>query len=487
MAADGTDDTNDTESGTAPRLSRRRAIQGAAWSVPVITVASAAPAFASSGATIARTTPSTTTFGAGILSAQQTLAVTVTQNASPKSGELVTFSVDGDPAWLSFQPNSGNPSQGTATSGVDGVASVQLVYGTPRPADGTTFTVLATYGAQQIPWTLTYSKGAFVVSRIGDGGSALSGTSAATFVDEYTAAGALVASVSMPTVAGSAPVTNAFSNSGSATSEGQLELSADGKYLTLGGYAAAPGTANVATSSTATVPRVVGRVAAGGGVNTTTTTTSFSGSNVRGASTNDGSAFYATGGATGIVYQPLGGIGAGTIVSTTITNSRSSVYFNGKMYFSTGSGTTNRGIWTVGNSTTAATTATQIIATGTTSSPYGFAFVERAAGQYSIYITDDTTTGTTNGILKFSSTDLVTWVARGNYQPTGVGFRDIAARVVGGSVEILAVTATATGGVVQTMTDTAAYDATISTTTNTPVLTAATNQTIRGIALTPSF
>src|SRR6202042_1138293 len=58
--------------------------------------------------------------------------------------------------------------------------------------------------------------------------------------------------------------------SGNATSEGALALSADGRYVTLAGYDAAVGTAGVATSTSATVNRVVGRVDAAGDVDTST-------------------------------------------------------------------------------------------------------------------------------------------------------------------------------------------------------------------------
>lgn len=55
-----------------------------------------------------------------------------------------------------------------------------------------------------------------------------------------------------------------------ASVEGQLSRSSDGKYLILAGYAAAPGSKDISSSSSATYNRVVGRIDAAGTINTAT-------------------------------------------------------------------------------------------------------------------------------------------------------------------------------------------------------------------------
>jgi hypothetical protein len=103
--------------------------------------------------------------------------------------------------------------------------------------------------------------------------------------------------------------------SGSATSEGALSLSADGRYVTLAGYDAPVGTASVASTAGSTVNRVVGRLAADGTLDTSTSTTALSGNNIRGATTDDGSRFWAVG-PGGVQY--FGSPGSST--STTINS-----------------------------------------------------------------------------------------------------------------------------------------------------------------------
>jgi len=103
-----------------------------------------------------------------------------------------------------------------------------------------------------------FAPGNLVVVRVGTGSGALSGAAAPVFLDEYTPAGSLVQTIPMPT-AGSGGQRR-LTMSGSASSEGALALSGDGHYLTLGGYDADAGTAGVASTTSAAVRRVVGRV-----------------------------------------------------------------------------------------------------------------------------------------------------------------------------------------------------------------------------------
>ena len=129
----------------------------------------------------------------------------------------------------------------------------------------------------------------FRVSRVGDGAAALSSAATAVFIEERRLDGTLVGTVALPVAASGNNLP--FANSGSATSEGSLALSADGHTLALAGYAAVPGTASVASSAAATVNRVIARVDAQGNVDTSTAlAAAFDANNVRGAVSADGTA-----------------------------------------------------------------------------------------------------------------------------------------------------------------------------------------------------
>ena len=81
--------------------------------------------------------------------------------------------------------------------------------------------------------------GNVVVYRVGDGSGTLGNASTAVFLDEYSTTGALVQSFPLPS---GGP--GALTASGSASSEGLLTVSPDGKYVALTGYNIAAGTGN---------------------------------------------------------------------------------------------------------------------------------------------------------------------------------------------------------------------------------------------------
>ncbi len=155
-----------------------------------------------------------------------------------------------------------------------------------------------------------------------------------------------VAQLTLPQVASGAnsPISGEY---GSA-SEGILQQSANGEYLTIMGYGVNADTFNNGPSSTygtaalgqtnsltgqtvATVPRVVGLIGANGSVDTSTALTGvFNLNNPRSAATVDGSAFYVSGqgvtgdGTGGVFYAPLGATTATAVNANTTTPKGSS-------------------------------------------------------------------------------------------------------------------------------------------------------------------
>ncbi len=327
-----------------------------------------------------------------------------------------------------------------------------------------------------------FSPGNLVVLRVGTGAAALNSAATPVFLDEYTPAGALVQTIALP-IAGAGDQRR-LTMSGSATSEGALALSADGRFLTMAGYDTDPGTASVASSTTAAVPRVVGRVDGNGTIDTATAITdAFSGNNVRGAVSDDGSRFWVTGASGGVRLAALGSGGATTqINSAAPVNIRAVGIAGGQLTISTGSGTT--GVYAVGSGLPATGGQTPTL-TIPVPSPYGFVALDRSpavSGVDTLYIADDS--GSPNGgVLKFSF-DGTTWTARGAIRPASSGARGLTGSVTGGTATLYATTTAGTGQLVK-VEDTAVFDAALSAT---PVTLASgvANTALRGVAFTPA-
>lgn len=217
------------------------------------------------------------------------------------------------------------------------------------------------------------TRGNIVVVRLGDGVAAPTGSTAAVNLVEYTPAGTEVQTIALPSTG-----TNAFSIGGTATTEGNLNVSVDGNYLTLAGYALAAGTAS---PQTATNARAIARVSIGTGAVDTSTkitnTTLASSTSIRGAVTNDGNQFWVSTGDKGVVYVPSFGTTQEGTTITAAVNLRSISVFQGQLYVNSGSATPGRGVSSVGTGLPTAATQTFSLLSGfptTVASPYQFQF-----------------------------------------------------------------------------------------------------------------
>ena len=329
---------------------------------------------------------------------------------------------------------------------------------------------------------LQFTAGRLVVARLGATGQSTAPTSAATatFLDEYSTSGATGISVALPTT--STTTVNRVLESGSATSEAQLNLSANGQYLVLGGYDALLGSASASGSGNA---RVIARVNNFGTVATlpigATHTSGF-----RSATSVDGTRFWTAGNGTGVTSVPFT---ASTITPATptvlysgATNLRTAAIFNNQLYYSTGSGT--NGIYKVGTGTPTTTGQTVSLAV-TLADVYGYSMLNRGGNNWSLYAVVGNTTPANQGIYKFSSTDNgVTWTANGSIKPTAAPTFGITAAVNGNAVDIYATTATGTVSTILKVTDSAAFNANL-TGTPTVIATAPANTFFRGIAFAP--
>jgi len=323
-----------------------------------------------------------------------------------------------------------------------------------------------------------FTPGNIVVYRIGDGSTGLVNTGSPVFLDEFTPSGTLVQSIALPTaVSGS---NKQLIASGTATSEGNLTNSADGRYVLLTGYARnIGGSGSLSGTTSATVNRTVGIVDYNAAIDTSTALTDFSSANnPRSATSIDGSAFWVAGAGGGTRY--VASVGATTSTQLNSTGSRVVSIFNGQLYVSTA----NLNSLGTGISTTTGQTLTVVpgLSLGSAYSYYFADLTAAVSGPDTLYVADDTV-----GITKYSLIS-GTWTSNGT---VGVGtdtYRGLTCIVNGTSVTIFATRkgggGATGGGELVSIVDASGYNGAFS---GTPTLlaTAANNIAFRGVARAP--
>jgi len=236
--------------------------------------------------------------------------------------------------------------------------------------------------------------GNIVVSRISTTSTFVSNQAYQVNVDEYTTGGTLVQTLAMPTTTSGANYRLTMTQS--ATSEGFLTRSTDGRYLTIAGYDAAIGTGSLPTTSS--IARVLGRVAANGAIDTRTGQAFGTATNPRSAVTFDGDKLWLAYATQGSYYFPLAG-GAGVQVNSSALNSRVANIFNNQLYVSIAANISAVGAGLPENSSGVPTLGLTGVLSG-----YDFYF----ANANTLYVADD---GASTGIRKFTYNG-ATWTAR---------------------------------------------------------------------------
>jgi hypothetical protein len=312
-----------------------------------------------------------------------------------------------------------------------------------------------------------------LVYRVGTGTGSLANTGNPAFLDEFRRNGSLIQSIELGIVA-----------SGTATSEGLINRSGDGRYIIATGYAST-GTSSIANANGSDNARVIARIDTNGSVDSTTRLSNFSsGNNPRSAWSADGSSFYGVGGTGGIVYATLGATNGTAITpSTGLVNMRAIRVYNNQLYASSSSGSFR--LATTGGAPAPTTNQTLINLSGwsTTGSPYAFflADLDTDPGLDTAYVSDDSA-----GLLKYS---LVggTWALKGTIGTDADDYRGLDAEIVGTTVNIFATRkggSTSTGGgELVRITDTGGYNNSFSSTNPTVLATAIANTAFRGVSL----
>ncbi|MGB2751842.1 MAG: carboxypeptidase-like regulatory domain-containing protein [Pyrinomonadaceae bacterium] len=326
--------------------------------------------------------------------------------------------------------------------------------------------------------TTPFASGNLVVCRVGDGSATLAAVATVVFLDEFTPAGTLVRSIAVPSTTAGARLTL----TGNSTTECEITRSSDGRFIMIPGYDAAVGSATPASQTSAAVPRVIGRVDQNVIFNLTTSTTSFSAQNIRGAASTDGTNMWAVGSGTGTVFTTLGATGAGTVVTSDLTNSRTVNIFGGQLYTSSGSGTLRMNSVGSGVPTTSGQVTTSLPGMPTaTVSLNSFFLADLSAGVAgldTLYIADDQSVGA--GTIRKFTFDGTSWAATGVANSLAQ-YRGLTGSVSGGNVTIYA---TRGGTELVSLVDSTGYNGTLAA-TPTLLATAGTNTGFRGVVLAP--
>ncbi len=328
----------------------------------------------------------------------------------------------------------------------------------------------------------SFTAGDLVVDEVSSG-AALTSAATAVYLAQYTTGGTAAGSIELPTV--SSGTTNAFTQSGTATSEGLLTLSPNDEYLTLAGYDAAVGTSGVTSSNTtggSAVPRTIAIVTGDGTVDTSTTLvgTALNGNNIRSAVTADGTNVYVSGAAGGVDLTADGTSGSNDFTQiSTATNFTQVNIFGGQLYAS--SGKSSLSVATIGSNlpTTGSQTASNLAGLPTSGTTYSFFLgeVNNSTSPNVLYAAYYPTSSTGELAKFYYNSSNSTWTADGTIAEAGID--GLTAQVVGNSVDLYFTTPTN----IYSLTDSSL----LGTLTGTPtsIAAAGTDDAFRGIAFSP--
>jgi hypothetical protein len=314
-----------------------------------------------------------------------------------------------------------------------------------------------------------FTAGNLAVLRVGDGTESLSSSGNSVLIDQFTTNGTLAGSLAIPDNA-----TNALVVSGSASSEGALTRSADGRLLVIAGYniALTNSSSSLPGSSSTNVPRALGVVDVLGNFTLVgVTTNQYSGNNIRSGATDGRGNYWGAGATSGTFYF---GSGPTNTVQSTVANSIVIQDLGGNLYFSTAK--TTPGIWEISGTPAVPASASVFLSAGSKASPYAFAL--NAAATIA-YLADDTLKGI-GGIQRWDFTGGAWAMTYAFNSLTNVGARGVAVDFNGAQPVIYATTAENSANRLMTITDTGAASSA------TTLATAGVNQIFRGVALAPN-
>ena len=328
-----------------------------------------------------------------------------------------------------------------------------------------------------------FTGGDVVVYRVGAGASALSNAAAPVFLDEYGPSGTKIQSVALPTT--TAEGNHRLTATGQSRSEGLIDRSADGRFVAVTGYDAAPGATgagglSLTTTDPTQTPRVLGLVDANGTVDTTTELAGAGAAKIiRSATTTTGERLWASGGNGGIVTATRGS--ASSTVAGDAASNLSALTVQGGQLFS--SGILADRLAAVGSGTPTSGSLTDLPGLPDNLLTYGYALADLTPASYgstgldTLYVADGSAR---SGTIDKYRWDGSTWASAGYVDVDGAF--GVVANVSGNSVSLAVTTPTQ----LITLTDPNGSAASFSPSAATVLATAAANTEFRGVALAPA-
>jgi hypothetical protein len=345
-----------------------------------------------------------------------------------------------------------------------------------RDAGKAFLAIVAALGMAAVASAAMITPGNFVVYRAGDGTAPTVATNAAAVdILEYSPAGVLVQTISMPS-SGAAAFTDTFNT----TSDGILQVSSDGAYITYAGYRRDAGLSAPDGQSATTTNRVFARLNVATGVVDASTAATVP-NQVRGVA-SDGANYWISDSSGSPRFLAYGGTGNGAVLTNSISSSvatRQVSVVGGKLYASITSSSPGLGIYSFNPSlptTGTGTTVTQMVG-GTTFQGFLLADLDAGvAGVDTLYAVDITG----NTLNKYSLVS-GTWTL--NNTLAAGGMQNLGGYAIGSTVVLYG----SQFGKVATVTDSSGYNALNNgTLTDVAGVTAGANYNFKGIAVVPA-
>jgi hypothetical protein len=249
----------------------------------------------------------------------------------------------------------------------------QPLRGLPLLAAMLTVSALASLTCQSAPFTA----GNVAVLRVNAIGVLTNGPSAQLLLDEYATNGSLVQTIPIPTNGA-----NSFVVSASAVAEATLSRTPNGRWLCFAGFNGPAGVTGIDVSPSTQYGRVLATMDVFGNFNLVGANTNlYNGQNIRGCVSDGTNNFWGYGSISGTTVGGFNYYGYSATASAVLSaNLRMASFVNGSIYFTSG------GISKFNGAPFVSASATQVINTGSSSSPYEFAF--NLSGK-SAYVSDD--------------------------------------------------------------------------------------------------
>ena len=329
--------------------------------------------------------------------------------------------------------------------------------------------VFAVSTAQALPIT----HGNIVIYRAGDGVAAPTTAAAAVTMQEYTPAGVLVQTITVPSTG-----STALTTVGNSTTEGVVTLTENGSKFVFGGYRKAAGGTQPSSDTATVTNRVVGTLDLAGNVDTSVAISSGVTSNLRGVATRDGSTYYVT---TASIVGYLGTPGpASTVVSVDARNSRQVSLASNVVFASNGSTTITPKVQSYGVAPTGTTTPATIVNLALTDAVHGFYLADLDPsvgfdGNGSSIDTIYAMSSVENLMRKYSFVS-GSWVSNGSIP--GNGAQALGGQVNGSVVSLYSTTTTQ----LRAYTDNSGYNGALAGTSS-AIATVASNFIFRGLAV----